>query len=105
MFLDGDRDEVFAANHGNWTEMRSYAGDEPAFPGKYIPGRFQPSSIRVYKASANGDVPPIRTLQGNRTQLAWPMGITVDKVPSTPDDPARGVGPRPRPGRRYLPRR
>jgi DNA-binding beta-propeller fold protein YncE len=79
VFLDGEKDEVFAANHGNWTEMRSYAGDEPAFPGKYIPGRFQPSSIRVYKASANGDVPPIRTLQGRRTQLAWPMGITVDK--------------------------
>ena len=79
VFLHGERDEVFAANHGNWTEMRSYAGDEPAFPGKYIPGRFQPSSIRVYKVSANGDVPPIRTLQGDRTQLAWPMGITVDK--------------------------
>ncbi|HWF85261.1 MAG TPA: hypothetical protein VG222_10450 [Vicinamibacterales bacterium] len=79
VFLDGTRDEVFAANHGNWTEMRSYAGDEPAFPGKYIPGRFQPSSIRVYKASATGDVPPIRSIQGKRTQLAWPMGITVDK--------------------------
>ena len=80
VFLDGTRDEVFAANHGNWTEMRSYAGDEPAFPGKYIPGRFEPSSIRVYKASASGDVPPIRTLQGKRTMLAWPMGITVDKA-------------------------
>jgi len=79
VFLDGARDEVFAANHGNWTEMRSYAGDEPALPGKYIPGRFEPSSVRVYKASSNGDVPPIRTLQGNKTQLAWPMGITVDK--------------------------
>jgi DNA-binding beta-propeller fold protein YncE len=79
VFLDGARDEVFAANHGNWTEMRSYAGDEPAFPGKYIPGRFQPSSIRVYKASVTGDVPPIRTIQGKATQLAWPMGITVDK--------------------------
>jgi DNA-binding beta-propeller fold protein YncE len=79
VFLWGARDEVFAANHGNWTEMKSYAGDEPAFPGKYIPGRFEPSSIRVYKASSNGDVPPIRTLQGNKTQLAWPMGITVDK--------------------------
>ena len=79
VFLDGTRDEVFAANHGNWTEMRSYAGDEPAFPGKYIPGRFRPSSIRVYKASATGDVPPIRTIQGRRTQLAWPMGITVDR--------------------------
>ena len=79
VFLHSGRDEVFAANHGNWTEMRSYAGDEPAFAGKYIPGRFQPSSIRVYKASADGDVPPVRTLAGNRTQLAWPMGITVDK--------------------------
>ena len=79
VFLDDTRDELFAANHGNWTEMKSYAGDEPAFPGKYIPGRFQPSSIRVYKASANGNVPPIRTIQGRRTQLAWPMGITVDK--------------------------
>ena len=79
VYLHSARDEVFAANHGNWTEMRSYAGDEPAFPGKYIPGRFQPSSIRVYKASATGDVPPIRTLQGEKTQLAWPMGITVDR--------------------------
>ncbi|HEX9366297.1 MAG TPA: hypothetical protein VF921_06710, partial [Vicinamibacterales bacterium] len=79
VFLDGAKDEVFAANHGNWTEMRSYAGDEPAFPGKYIPGRFEPSSIRVYKASVGGDVAPIRTLQGKRTQLAWPMGLTVDK--------------------------
>ena len=78
VYLDGTRDEVFAANHGNWTEMRSYAGDQPAFPGQYIPGRFQPSSIRVYKASANGDVPPIRTIQGTRTKLAWPMGITGD---------------------------
>ena len=79
IFLDGANDEVLVANHGNWTEMRSYAGDEPAFPGKYIPGRFEPSSVRVYKASASGDVPPLRTLQGKRTQLAWPMGITVDK--------------------------
>ncbi len=79
VFLDDTRDEVFAANHGNWTEMKSYAGDEPAFPGKYIPGRFQPSSIRVYKASASGNVPPIRTIQGRKTQLAWPMGITLDK--------------------------
>jgi 6-phosphogluconolactonase (cycloisomerase 2 family) len=79
VFLDDERDEVFAANHGNWTEMKSYAGNEPAFPGEYIPGRFEESSIRVYKASANGNVPPIRSIQGKRTQLMWPMGITVDK--------------------------
>jgi DNA-binding beta-propeller fold protein YncE len=79
VFLDNERDEVFAANHGNWTEMKSYAGNEPAFPGEYIPGRFEESSIRVYKASANGNVPPIRSIRGKRTQLMWPMGITVDK--------------------------
>jgi DNA-binding beta-propeller fold protein YncE len=77
--LDNSRDEVLVALHGNWTEMRSYAGDEPAFPGKYIPGRFQPASIRTYKASANGDVAPVRTLQGKKTQLAWPMGMAQDK--------------------------
>ena len=78
VFLDVANDEVFAANHGNWTEMRSYAGNQPAFAGEYIPGHFRPSSIRVYKASANGNVAPIRTIQGDHTQLAWPMGITVD---------------------------
>jgi DNA-binding beta-propeller fold protein YncE len=79
VFLDGGRNEIFVANHGNWTEMKSYAGDEPAFAGEYVPGRFESSSIRVYQASANGNVPPVRALQGARTQLAWPMGITVDK--------------------------
>ncbi len=79
VFLYSAKDEVITANHGNWTEMRSYAGDQPAFLGEYIPGRTEAPSIRVYKASANGDVPPIRTIRGTQTQLAWPMGITVDK--------------------------
>lgn len=70
--------EVFAANHGNWTEMRSYADDAALLPGEYKPGRFERPSIRVYPASGNGNVRPIRTLQGARTQLAWPMGIDVD---------------------------
>src|SRR5262249_31237888 len=78
--LDSARDEIFTANHGNWTEMRSYAGDEPAFPGQYIPGKFEESAIRVYKASANGNVPPLRALQGKQTQLAWPMGLALDKA-------------------------
>lgn len=78
VFFDGAGDEVIVANHGNWTEMRSYAGDEAALPGEYIPGRFEQPSLRVYKASANGNVPPIRTIQGKQTKLAWPMGITLD---------------------------
>lgn len=71
-------DEIFAANHGNWTEMRSYADDAMLLPGEYKPGRFERPSVRVYPASGNGNVRPIRTLQGPQTQLAWPMGIDVD---------------------------
>ena len=32
----------------------------------------------VYRASADGNVPPVRTIQGPKTRLAWPMGLTVD---------------------------
>ncbi|MEO6213931.1 MAG: hypothetical protein ABIP65_09925, partial [Vicinamibacterales bacterium] len=71
--------EVFAANHGNWTEMRSYADDVVLLPGEYKPGRFEQPSIRVYKADANGNVPPTRTIQGKQTQLAWPMGLHVSR--------------------------
>ncbi|HXH06529.1 MAG TPA: hypothetical protein VNI83_08055 [Vicinamibacterales bacterium] len=79
VFLDGAANEVFAANHGNWTEMRSYADDAVLLPGEYKPGRFEAPSIRVYRADANGNARPIRTIQGARTQLAWPMGIDVDR--------------------------
>jgi DNA-binding beta-propeller fold protein YncE len=79
VYLDGPGNEVFAANHGNWTEMRSYADDVVLLPGEYKPGRFELPSIRVYRATADGNVPPIRTIQGDRTQLAWPMGIDVHR--------------------------
>jgi DNA-binding beta-propeller fold protein YncE len=78
VYLDGTNDEVYAANHGNWTEMRSYSADgPPLLEGEYVPGRFEQPSVRVYKASANGDVAPIRTIQGPNSKLAWPMGIDV----------------------------
>jgi 6-phosphogluconolactonase (cycloisomerase 2 family) len=79
VYLDGPGNEVFAANHGNWTEMRSYADDVVLLPGEYVPGRFELPSIRVYRASGDGNIPPIRTIQGTLTQLAWPMGIDVDR--------------------------
>ena len=79
VFLDPAAREVYAANHGNWTEMRTYSADgPPLLVGEYIPGRFEKPSIRVYQAAADGNIPPIRTLQGTNTRLAWPMGITLD---------------------------
>lgn len=81
VYLDPEAREVFTATHGNWTEMRTYSADgPPLLVGEYVPGRFEKPSIRVYEATANGDVPPIRTIQGEKTRLAWPMGITVDSV-------------------------
>jgi DNA-binding beta-propeller fold protein YncE len=79
VYLDGTNNEVFTANHGNWTEMRSYADDAVLLPGEYKPGRFERPSIRIYRGDANGDVPPIRTIQGKSTLLAWPMGINVSR--------------------------
>lgn len=78
VIVDAAADEVFTANHGNWTEMRSYADDVELLPGEYVPGRFEKPSIRVHKASLDGNIPPHRTIQGPQTQLAWPMGITLD---------------------------
>jgi DNA-binding beta-propeller fold protein YncE len=79
VYLDPASREVFTANHGNWTEMRTYSADgPPLLVGEYVPGRFEKPSVRVYNATQDGNVPPIRTIQGARTRLAWPMGLTVD---------------------------
>ena len=79
VYLDPEAREVYAANHGNWTEMRTYSADgPPLLVGEYVPGRFEKPSIRVYKSTEAGNVPPIRTIQGGKTRLAWPMGVTLD---------------------------
>ena len=78
VFIEPSRDEVFVANHGNWTEMRSYASEDEVIGGDYVPGRFEKPSIRIYRASDTGNVPPVRSIQGPQSQLAWPMGVFVD---------------------------
>jgi DNA-binding beta-propeller fold protein YncE len=37
-----------------------------------------PPSITIYPETAEGDARPARTIEGTRTQLAWPMGLDVD---------------------------
>lgn len=77
--LDDVNNEIVVANHGNWTELRSYAADGPLVMDKsYVPGRFYPPSLTVYSATADGDVPPVRVIQGPSTQLNWPMGVAID---------------------------
>jgi hypothetical protein len=41
-------------------------------------GRFEPPSIEVFHADANGDVAPLRVIQGPKTQLDWPGAMSID---------------------------
>ena len=54
----------------NWGYETSYRN-----PGT---GRFNPPSINVYSLNANGDAPPIRIIQGDKTQLNWPANMNFN---------------------------
>jgi hypothetical protein len=83
--VDPDRNWIFVANHGsthrvraelgrpsppNWPLTRSYA-----VPGS---GELWPPSITVYDRTAEGDVRPLRTIEGPATRLNWPAQIFFD---------------------------
>ena len=82
IYWDDKNDELAVANHGNFRGLLKNTGmgcEQVATAN--VPdegGRFQPPSITFYAATAKGDEKPLRTIQGTRTQLDWPMGIDVD---------------------------
>jgi len=91
VFVDAEHDEIFVANHGDWHKVETGQGWKLFFgkrggkePTETIDtpssGKFLPPSITVYPRKANGDVAPIRTIQGPKTQLNWPSGIYVDPI-------------------------
>jgi DNA-binding beta-propeller fold protein YncE len=41
-------------------------------------GKFDLPSVTVYPKDAEGNVAPLRVIQGPKTQLSWPTGISVD---------------------------
>jgi DNA-binding beta-propeller fold protein YncE len=43
-------------------------------------GEFKPPSINVYPGDAQGNRKPMRKIQGDRTQLDFPMGLSVDEA-------------------------
>jgi len=87
VFIDGQNNEIVVANHGNQGGRDPVPGDAPARqrgtrvaePQPIVGGRFDEPSLTVYAADAKGDVAPIRTIQGGRTGLNWPMAIDVDR--------------------------
>jgi hypothetical protein len=65
--LDLKRKLMFVGNWGNASDYR-VAGS----------GKFYPPSINVYPLDANGDVAPLRIIQGSKTQLDWAGGMVLD---------------------------
>ena len=61
VWIDAISNEIYVTNYGHLPQRAS-----------------QLPSITVYDRVANGDVPPKRTLQGNRTHLGMPIKIFVD---------------------------
>jgi 6-phosphogluconolactonase (cycloisomerase 2 family) len=80
VFFDEQHNEIITANHGNWTQIRPYTSYDPLVTdvGEYKPGAFYLPSITFHRADANGDVAPLRVIQGSLTRLNWPMGLDLD---------------------------
>ena len=83
--LDTKNQVMFISNYGysssrnfqakqekpNWPQQRS-----AAIPGT---GRILAPSINVYPLKAHGDVPPLRVIQGPKTQLNMPSHLVLDQ--------------------------
>src|SRR5207253_2437388 len=93
IYFDETHNEIVVANHGNFrpgeliTSYTAYDAREsrPERTGgdeidESARGRFLPSSIGVFDGDANGDVAPLRVIQGPASQLDWPMGVAVDEA-------------------------
>src|SRR5436190_1564425 len=67
MAIDVKKKLLFVSNWGNASDYK-VAGT----------GKFYPPSITVYPLDASGDTPPLRTIQGSKTQLDWAGGMSLD---------------------------
>lgn len=68
--------EISVANHGNWAPLTR----AESLQGEVKGGKFELPSITTYAAEANKDEAPTRKIQGQHTQLNWPMGLALDPV-------------------------
>jgi DNA-binding beta-propeller fold protein YncE len=82
VYWDERHNEVTIANHGNFKGMFKDVGSGCMPTGTADPesGEFKPPSINVYPGDAQGNRKPMRKIQGDRTQLDFPMGLSVDEA-------------------------
>jgi DNA-binding beta-propeller fold protein YncE len=67
--LDTRNQLIFVTNHGN-VGGRETMG---------ISARFDPPSITVYPLKAEGNVAPLRIIEGSNTRLNWPAAMFIDE--------------------------
>jgi DNA-binding beta-propeller fold protein YncE len=93
--LDTKNQVMYVANRGAWARNKNNMGWSRALKEgastwdipeqidawkNFIPGsgEIHPPSINVYPLKAKGDAPPLRVIQGDKTQLNWPAHIALD---------------------------
>jgi len=67
--IDAKNQWIFVANHGN-VGGRETLG---------ISSRFDPPSITVYPLKGNGNIAPLRIIEGSNTRLNWPAALAIDE--------------------------
>lgn len=86
IYWDEAHKEVGVANHGNFRGLAKNVGSGcVATSGDDTGegGEFRPPSVTIYSSLAKDNTKPLRTIQGPRTGLDWPMGIAEDSVHDT----------------------
>jgi len=81
IFWDDRHNEIGVANHGNFRGLIKNVGAGCVPTGAADPegGAVLPASITFYPGDAKGDIRPLRTIQGNKTRLDFPMGLSIDE--------------------------
>src|SRR6266853_2071618 len=77
VFWDDRHNEIGVANHGNYRGMMKDEGGGCLPTGAAEPeaGAVLPPSVTTYSGDAKGDAKPLRTVQGEKTRLDFPMGL------------------------------
>ena len=80
IFWDDSHNEIGVANHGNYRGLvkDEGAGCVPTGTDEPEAGAVLPPSITTYSGDARGDAKPLRTIQGDKTRLDFPMGLGDD---------------------------